>query len=42
MKKITYKGAEGVFYTKEEFHALQEKILAQNHLIQDLLNEVGE
>lgn len=42
MRKITFKGEEGVFYTNEEFRTLQEKIISQNELIQDLLKEVKE
>lgn len=42
MRKITYNGEEGIFYPKEEFSKLQEKILNQNNLIQELLKEVKE
>jgi hypothetical protein len=42
MKKITYQGEDGVFYSQEEFQSLQSKILEQNQLIQDLLKKVVE
>ena len=40
MKKIEYKGQNGVFFTNEEFVKLQEKVLAQRELINDLEKEM--
>ncbi len=41
MEKITHNGVKGVFFPDEELLTLQEKILAQNELINQLKNEVG-
>lgn len=42
MKKIEYNGECGVFFTNEEFVALQEKVSAQKVLISELEKEMKQ
>lgn len=41
MKNVVIAGKNGVFFTKEEYSSLCEKIIANNELIKELKKEVG-
>ena len=41
MKRVVMFGQNGIFFTKEEYETLCEKILANNVLIRELKEEVG-
>ena len=41
MKNVVIAGKQGVFFSKEEYQNLCNKILANNQLIKELKKEVG-